>query len=70
MVGVVKAVKADRGYLFLKVEGGSPDVFAHAKDFQRAGILFEESLLGRRFEFDLIAGPNGKECAANVRPAD
>jgi cold shock CspA family protein len=49
--GIIKSVKADRGYLFIEQKNG-PDIFAHVSTLQ-GGLEFNEQLQGQRVEFDI-----------------
>lgn len=66
--GSIKRLVADRGFGFIGEEGGTTDLFFHARDVR--GASFEELRVGQRVEFDAEADPRGGgRKAANVRPA-
>lgn len=68
MYGKVKTVKADRGFGFLKCEDGR-SVFFHVKDCEpEITAVFDDSLVGRRLEFNVVNGDKGLK-ATDVRDA-
>ena len=56
----------DRGYGFIKPEGGDKDVFFHAKDLQ--GLRYDDLREGDRVTFEITEGPKGPS-AVNVARA-
>ncbi|MEK7628051.1 MAG: cold shock domain-containing protein [Patescibacteria group bacterium] len=56
----------DRGYGFIKPEGGDKDVFFHAKDLQ--GLRYDDLREGDRVTFEITEGPKGPS-AVNVAKA-
>jgi CspA family cold shock protein len=65
--GRVKNFNDDRGFGFIAVDDGGPDVFVHVRDVKRAG---RESLTpGEIVEFDTIDGRDGRQRqrATNLR---
>ena len=62
--GTVKWFNGDKGYGFIAVEGGGPDVFVHFSAIQAQG--FKSLAEGDRVEFEVTRGPKGLQ-AANVR---
>lgn len=64
--GVLKVFKADKGYGFIKPDGGGPDAFVHVNDAQRSGLL--DLAEGMRLGFDLEIDPRkGKTKAVRLR---
>jgi cold shock protein len=65
--GTVRWFNADKGYGFIAVEGGGPDVFVHFSAIRGSGYRSLEE--GRSVEFDVTRGRNGPQ-AENVRVVD
>lgn len=63
--GTVKFFNVDKGFGFIKPEGGGSDVFVHASQVQRAGLPQLQE--GMRVAFEVVSGRNGKSEAANLR---
>jgi cold shock protein len=63
--GTVKWFNADKGFGFITVDGGDPDVFVHHSAIQADG--FRELQENQRVEFDVVAGNKGPQAEA-VRP--
>lgn len=63
MQGVIKRWNRERGFGFLKVDGGA-DVFLHASELKKAGLTDEVSE-GDRFSFETERGDKGPR-AINV----
>ena len=62
--GKVKWFNAQKGFGFIKPDGGSKDVFVHISAVERAGIrLLSE---GQAISFD-VAQDRGKESAGNLK---
>ncbi len=64
--GSVKWFNADKGYGFIEVDGGEPDVFVHHSAIQMDGYRTLEER--QRVEFEVSPGRDGRLQAANVRP--
>ena len=64
--GVLKFFKADKGYGFIKPDDGGPDVFVHAVDAERAGLM--QLAEGMRLGFEIETDPRkGKTKATRLR---
>ncbi len=64
--GAVKFYKADKGYGFIKPDGGGPDIFVHISAVEQAELpgLSE----GQRVEFEIEPDKKGKgPKAVNLR---
>ncbi|MFN3891467.1 MAG: cold-shock protein [Beijerinckiaceae bacterium] len=64
--GAVKFYKAEKGYGFIKPDGGGPDIFVHISAVEQAGLpgLAE----GQRIGFDVEPDKKGKgPKAVNLR---
>ena len=62
--GTVKWFNGDKGYGFIAVEGGGPDVFVHFSAITGGGYRSLEE--GQKVEFDITQGQKGPQ-AENVR---
>ncbi|WP_327594306.1 cold shock domain-containing protein [Streptomyces chartreusis] len=63
--GTVKWFNADKGYGYIGVDGGGPDVFVHYSAIQSDGYKsLDENL---RVEFEVTQGNKGPQ-AESVRP--
>jgi len=62
--GSVKWFNAEKGYGFIQVEGGGPDVFVHFSAIVGSGYRSLEE--GQKVEFDTTQGQKGPQ-AENVR---
>ena len=62
--GVVEFFKDDKGYGFIRPDGGGKDVFVHHSAIEGSG--FRSLAQGARVEFDLVQDPKGPR-AENVR---
>jgi CspA family cold shock protein len=62
--GTVKWFNAEKGYGFIQVEGGGPDVFVHFSAIVGGGYRSLEE--GQKVEFDTTQGQKGLQ-AENVR---
>ena len=62
--GTVKWFNGDKGYGFIQVEGGGPDVFVHFSAIVSGGYRSLEE--GQKVEFDITQGQKGPQ-AENVR---
>ncbi|HEX5567450.1 MAG TPA: cold-shock protein [Streptomyces sp.] len=63
--GSVKWFNSEKGFGFIAVDGGGPDVFVHFSAIQSDGYRSLEE--NQRVEFDVAQGPKGPQ-AENVRP--
>jgi cold shock protein len=62
--GVVKWFNAEKGFGFISVEGGGPDVFVHFSAIQGTGYRTLDE--NQRVEFESSQGPKGLQ-ADSVR---
>lgn len=62
--GVVKHIKAENGFGFIKLASG-PDIFFHCSDVDRT-LVFDERLVGQRVVFSVEQSPRGPK-AVGVR---
>ncbi len=62
--GTVKWFNATKGFGFIEPEGGKRDVFVHVTALERAGV--SELKDGQKVTFDIEAGRDGRESAANL----
>jgi CspA family cold shock protein len=62
--GTVKWFNAEKGYGFIAVDGGGPDVFVHYSAIQTNGFRSLDD--GQRVECDTTAGPKGPQADAVV----
>ena len=65
--GIVEFFKDDKGYGFIRPDGGGKDVFVHHSVIQMDG--FKSLKRGDRVEFDITDDPKGPR-ASNVRRVD
>lgn len=66
--GTVKFFNANKGYGFIQLDDGGPDVFVHISAVERAGM--ETIRDGQRLSFDIVADKrNGKSAAQNLQAA-
>ena len=64
--GTVKFFNTDRGFGFIKPEGGGPDVFLHVSALEAAGIRSVSE--GDRLSFDAVMDQRrGKTNAQNIK---
>ncbi|MGH3939200.1 MAG: cold-shock protein [Pseudonocardiaceae bacterium] len=63
--GVVKWFNAEKGFGFISVDGGGPDVFVHFSAIQGDGYRSLDE--NQRVEFESSQGPKGPQ-AESVRP--
>ncbi|WP_017592236.1 cold-shock protein [Nocardiopsis potens] len=62
--GTVKWFNSEKGFGFIAVEGGGPDVFVHYSAI--AGTGFRNLEENQSVEFEITQGPKGPQ-ASNVR---
>ena len=62
--GTVKWFNATKGFGFIEPEAGSKDVFLHISAVERAGLTRIGD--GQKVTFDVEAGRDGRESAANL----
>jgi cold shock protein len=68
----VKRFNGDKGYGFIQVEGGGPDVFVHFSAIVGGGYRSLEE--GQQVEFDITQGQKGPQaenytvCSARLAP--
>jgi cold shock protein len=63
--GTVKWFNAEKGFGFISVDGGGPDVFVHFSAIQTSGYRTLDE--NQRVEFEVTQGQKGPQ-AENVRP--
>jgi CspA family cold shock protein len=66
--GTVKFFNVQKGFGFIAVDGGGPDVFVHISALERSGM---DSLSeGQKVSFESKMDPKkGKPNAVNIKPA-
>ena len=57
--GTVKWFNAEKGYGFIAVDGGGPDVFVHYSAIESTGFRTLDE--GQRVEFQTTQGPKGPQ---------
>ncbi|WP_170558310.1 cold-shock protein [Ruegeria atlantica] len=62
--GTVKWFNSTKGFGFIEPEDGKRDVFVHISAVERSGI--SELKDGQKVTFDVEAGRDGRESAANL----
>lgn len=62
--GTVKWFNSTKGFGFIEPEDGKRDVFLHISAVERSGI--SELKDGQKVTFDVEAGRDGRESAANL----
>jgi CspA family cold shock protein len=67
--GKLKMWNADRGFGFIAVDGGGPDMFLHINDLKSAGIDPDKIRVGDRLIFETASTRDGKTKASDVRMA-
>lgn len=66
--GTVKFFNANKGFGFIEVGGGQPDVFVHISAVERSGLHSLNE--GQRVDFDVVQDRrSGKNAAENLRAA-
>jgi cold shock protein len=63
--GTVKWFNADKGFGFIAIDGGGPDVFVHYSAITTSGYRTLED--NQRVEFEVVQGDRGPQ-ADQVRP--
>jgi CspA family cold shock protein len=63
--GTVKWFNADKGFGFIAIDGGGPDVFVHYSAIAMSGYRTLED--NQRVEFEVVQGDRGPQ-ADKVRP--
>ena len=63
--GTVKWFNADKGFGFIAIDGGGPDVFVHYSAIAMSGYRTLED--NQRVEFEVVQGDRGPQ-ADQVRP--
>jgi cold shock protein len=67
--GKLKMWNADRGFGFIAVDAGGPDMFLHVSELRAAGIDPDKIRVGDRLSFEIGNTRDGKTKAINVRMA-
>jgi CspA family cold shock protein len=67
--GKLKMWNPDRGFGFIAVDAGGPDMFLHATDLKAAGIDPDSIKVGDRLTFETASTRDGKTKASDVRRA-
>ncbi len=69
-LGTIKTIRDDKGFGFIKPEGGSQDIFFHSSSVE--GVTFDELREGQQVEFTEGTDPRnpGRSRAERVRLAD
>ncbi len=62
--GTVKWFNSTKGFGFIEPEDGKRDVFVHISALERSGL--SELKDGQKVTFDVEAGRDGRESAANL----
>ncbi|WP_170389902.1 cold-shock protein [Ruegeria arenilitoris] len=62
--GTVKWFNSTKGFGFIEPEDGKRDVFVHISAVERSGL--SELKDGQKITFDVEAGRDGRESAANL----
>ena len=65
--GKLKMWNADRGFGFIAVDGGGPDMFLHISELKTAGIDPDKIRVGDRLSFEPASTRDGKTKASKVR---
>ncbi|WP_315919750.1 cold-shock protein [Mesorhizobium sp. SP-1A] len=66
--GTVKFFNAAKGFGFIEVGGGAPDVFVHISAVERSGM--RTLVDGQKVSFDIVADKrSGKSAAENLQAA-
>ena len=67
-IGTVKWFNSQKGYGFIQPEDGGADAFVHISAVERAGLYSLDE--GKKVEFELVQGRNGKYAAENLKLVD
>jgi CspA family cold shock protein len=65
--GKLKMWNPDRGFGFIAVDAGGPDMFLHVSELKDAGIDPDQLKVGDRLTFEIGSTRDGKTKASNVR---
>ena len=66
--GTVKWFNSQKGYGFIQPEDGGADAFVHISAVERAGLHSLDE--GKKVEYELVQGRNGKYAAENLKLVD
>ena len=66
--GTVKWFNSQKGYGFIQPEDGGADAFVHISAVERAGLYSLDE--GKKVEYELVQGRNGKYAAENLKLVD
>ena len=66
--GTVKWFNATKGFGFIEPENGSKDIFVHISAVEGSGL--QGLADGQKISFDIEAGRDGRESAANLALID
>ena len=66
--GTVKWFNATKGFGFIEPDDGGKDVFVHISAVERSGLTGLND--GQKLTFDLEAGRDGRQSAANLALVD
>lgn len=66
--GTVEFFNPQKGFGFIEVDGGGPDVFVHISEIERSGLVGLNE--GQKVSFESKMDPKkGKPNAINIKPA-
>ncbi len=63
--GTVKWFNTQKGYGFIQPDAGGDDAFVHISAVERSGLYSLDE--GKKVEFELVQGRNGKMAAENLK---
>ena len=66
--GTVKWFNSQKGFGFIQPEEGGADAFVHISAVERAGLYSLDE--GKKVEYELVQGRNGKYAAENLKIVD
>jgi len=66
--GTVKWFNTQKGYGFIQPDAGGDDAFVHISAVERSGLYSLDE--GKKVEFELVQGRNGKMAAENLKVID
>lgn len=67
-IGTVKFFNTTKGYGFIAIDNGGPDVFVHISAVERAGL--RTIMEGQKLNFDVVKdNRSGKSSAENLQAA-